>query len=606
MVVAGTAIRLVAAAEPDTTKPSVTPAGLLSVWKEYGLPLPPPDAPLVKFTTGIRNVASDGKETPLYSIGFLLEPGTEKSPAVILAGFVRHEQPRGGDEITEKIEPVAASLRKIEISAELGISAPGSLLGTAVQCEARGWTEFAKELLTRALSQDAGHRFSATYQRAGADGTEALYLAIWQHLQGEAMRPGSERAPVAAKMKRLLDAGHDLPREGGRWLYNAVHAAAQPGKGKPDTPEALIDRLVDSTKGGGAMGGGGEPAANDPYHELESAGFSAVPALLEHIDDPRLTCSMTVGFNNFPSWPRRVGNLVSDLLQDLSGGELGADWLDRQKGAAVAGKAARQWWEEARATGEEQWFLKGAIAKENKDRSFPNACHLRILKARYPQRLADVLRTQMKERPKAQIHPVIAAIDESKLPDAEKAVLFKEAAVHANPETRRTALMALNKYDPAFCNAAAIKAFDAMKKSPREAYWTCPEANLSHLALRTDDEAVWAAFFRAARRADIGLRMELMNPLNYTHVGDKFEKQRLHFLRAFLDDTAQRVRPENQEGTKFTGPCAAFTIPRLRVCDFAAMQAASILNWPDRPDKNWTQDQWEKLRKRVIEALQNK
>ena len=43
----------------------------------------------------------------------------------------------------------------------------------------------------------------------------------------------------------------------------------------------------------------------DPDYQLEAMGFAAVPALLEHIDDPRLTCSMTQGFKIF-HWPRRV------------------------------------------------------------------------------------------------------------------------------------------------------------------------------------------------------------------------------------------------------------------------------------------------------------
>ena len=128
-----------------------------------------------------------------------------------------------------------------------------------------------------------------------------------------------------------------------------------------------------------------------------------------------------------------------------------------------------------------------------------------------------------------------------------------------------------------------------MAKETSEAYWTSPEASLSHLALRTDDAKVWAAFLRAAQRAETGLRMELMNTMNYTR---EFKEQRLSFLTAFLNDTALRILPSRRDSSKYDGPCAAFTIPRLRVCDFAAMKIAGILDWPDRPDESWTEEQW--------------
>ena len=538
-----------------------------------------------------------------FSIGFLIEEPSEKKNGVILAGFEKFILKPEHGRIVEKIKPDATAIRERHISAELGIMGTNSLLGTAVQCEARGWAEFAGNLFAIARRYDAGHPHSLTYQRAGEDAVTVMYTSVWQYLQDEAMRPKCDRAKIAEKMKRLLDAGHDLPRGGGKWLYDALSAAAKPGKGEAGTPEALIDRLVDSTKSGGAMRRN-DPDMADPYYQLEALGFAAVPALLEYLGDPRLSCGMTQGFNNFPSWPRRVGDLVSDLLQDLSGDELEANWLDRQKGGRVATETAHAWWKKAQAIGEEAWLVHGAIAKENDERSFPNASHLRILKARYPQRLTDVLRSQMELRPRAQIHSIITALDESNLPDAEKIELLKKASVQQNPATRGVALGALSKHDRAYFNDAVIKAFDGMAKDTREALWTSSESLLSHLALKTDDEKVWTAFLGAAKRAEIGLRMELMNPLNYSYVGEELKTQRLRFLGAFLDDRALRVLLRNKkESAKYSGPCAAFNIPKLRVCDFAAMKVASVLGWPDQPDQKWTTAQWEDLRLRVKKSL---
>src|SRR5438105_3583306 len=59
-------------------------------------------------------------------------------------------------------------------------------------------------------------------------------------------------------------------------------------------------------------------------------GFADVPALIEHLDDDRLTRSVMVGFNNLPTWNLRVRDVVSDLLQGLADYDLGKDWRRRQ------------------------------------------------------------------------------------------------------------------------------------------------------------------------------------------------------------------------------------------------------------------------------------
>jgi hypothetical protein len=596
----------------DEQPPAASPAELLKIWKDYGLPLPPPEAPLVRFTTGIRSVFPDKEkwryeEKLHYGIGFLLKPVAGEEPAVILSGSTEFWQERSAVKPEavklEEIKPAAASFTGILVKTELDINGPNSLLGVALQCEARGWTEFAVVLLKEALAQDTGHHASMVYQRANTSGVDAVHIAVWSFLRSEAMRPGADRVSIAARMKRLLDTGHGLWR-GDQRLYEATVAAAQPGKSQPGTPEALIDKLIDS-RGVDRTSVSRHATANDPYYQLEALGFSAVPALMEHLNDTRLTCSMMAAADNSPEWPRSICHLVADLLQSLAGDELGSDWLDGQGDGVPADKAVRDWWERAKATGEEMYLVRNSIARSNEDGAFPNECHLRILRARYPQRLADVLHTQMKERPKAQIHPVLTAIEESSLPEAEKTALFGETVGQANPETRRVGLFHLCKHNPVLFRTETVKAFDAITVESSADFCGSPEANLSHLALRTDDAAVWAAFLHAAKRATPSLRMALMNPFNYSYVGEDFLSQRLHFLRAFLDDTAPRELPIAPEGRKKLnggGPRAAAAVPGARVCDLAALKIASILKWPDRPDEKWSKKQWEDLRTRVKKA----
>ena len=73
------------------------------------------------------------------------------------------------------------------------------------------------------------------------------------------------------------------------------------------------------------------------------------------------------------------------------------------------------------------------------------------------------------------------------------------------------------------------------------------------------------------------------------------------FLAAFLDDAEE---PDVKANPKmFEGPHAGFTFARLSVRDLAAMKIASILEMPEQPNKDWTAEQWEKLRVKVKQAL---
>ena len=106
---------------------------------------------------------------------------------------------------------------------------------------------------------------------------------------------------------------------------------------------------------------------------------------------------------------------------------------------------------------------------------------------------------------------------------------------------------------------------------------------------------------KVAKRSDVGLRMEFMNPMNYSLLEGRLRQQRLEFLAAFLDDAEAPDVKANPE--MFSGPHAGFTFTRLTVQDLAAMEIASILGMPDQPDRNWTPEQWEKLRTQVKQAL---
>ena len=553
--------------------------GMLKIWQEYQLPLPPPDAPLVRFKIPSRYDGDD-----YLSIGFLIQEFKAPNPAVVLCGYQRIELAPDNVPVVIKSPPDPSAFTNLHLTGREGVSGISSLCGVAVQCQARGWKKFAGYLVEE----------SSPHRKAGA---ELIHGVIWQHLQEEVLHANSNRRQLAEKMKQLVDGRHDSPQGIGRKLHEALANTTLTATTAPETiiAEVLVERLNHSRILSGVIER--DAPLNDPFYDLEAMGFAAVPVLLAHLNDQRPTGMITPGMINMQEdSPVQIRSLVGDFLRQILGDKLRQNLRTQLKRGITGENVVRSLWEQAKAAGEEAWLVEGAPASSNEKKDFPNACHLRLLKSRYPERLGDVLRFQVKHRPKAVIHPIITTVVESSLPSATKVELLKEAAAaHDNPETWRVAMMALSLYDPVFFNLEAVKAFDVMPSDTKVNYWRSPEANLATLALCTDEVKVWAALLRAGQRAEPGLRLELMNPFNSFCRTEKSKPQQLAFLGAFLDDTIGRSLDEQTSA----GFCAAYTFPYIRVCDFAAMQIARIMNWPDRPDKTWSERRWDLLRNKA-------
>jgi hypothetical protein len=567
---------------------------LLADYRGYGLPLPPGDAKLVRFESGGRYILNDKLMPPTYFLGFLLRPGTKDAPALLLVGT--QEVRLSSSETVEVVEPKPTLVKGLDLDwwghATFDLNA-GLVVG--LQCKARGWHALAEELWAASRKRDSGHHFGAFYQPADLPNRTAVAYLAWAHSGNELVKPDTDRARIARRMKALLAAEPRLNTRVNRALLGSLEAALVPGTAKPGTVARRIDDLTDMCTTGRNR--------DDPdprYARLAQMGFAAVPALLDHLGDDRLTRSVKPGFNNFPTWIMRVKDVVSDLLQELTGEELGKDWLRRQQGWGVEKADARAWWARARKEGEEVYLL-GHVLPAGDKAEWPNSLMLDIITRKYPKHLPKLYKAVLGERRKMQSWPVAQAVAASSLAAAQKRALFLHAARHNNLEHRRVGLTQLQKLDPRQFMTILLDTLDALPKTPAGPYWSCPEAAFAHLVLKTDDPRAWAKLEKVAGRCDVGLRMEFLNVMNYSHLGKRHRKQRLAFLAAFLDDAEAPDVASNPK--MFDGPHAGFTFRRLAVRDLAAMQIASLLQMPDRPDRTWTPGQWKKLRHRVKESL---
>ena len=151
-------------------------------------------------------------------------------------------------------------------------------------------------------------------------------------------------------------------------------------------------------------------------------------------------------------------------------------------------------------------------------------------------------------------------------PPSKSGNLFLYVANHANLDHRRLGLHELQKLDSERFMTILLATLEALPKTPKEPYWHCPEAAYAHLVLATDDPRAWNMLEKVAKRSDVGLRMQFLNPMNDRDVGGRLRQQRLDFLAAFLDDAEAPDVKANPE--IFSGPHAGFAFARLTVQDW--------------------------------------
>lgn len=567
---------------------------LLADYRHYGLPLPPEEAKLVRFESGGGYIINDKLMPPSYFLGFLLRPATKDHPALLLVGT--QEINVESFKTIEVVEPKAELVKRIDLRFwEHATFESNAGLTIALQCKARGWNTLAQELWTLSRMLGSGHHLGGFYQPANLPNRTAVTYLAWTYSGNELVKPDTDRARTLNRMKTVLAAEPRLNTERSRELLKSLEAALVPSNAKPGSVERLIDELTDVCNTGLKRG-----EADPRYSCLANLGFAAVPALIEHLNDDRLTRSVKEGFNNFPTWPVSVKHVVSDLLQELAGEEVGKDWLRRQQGWSVEKADAQAWWDQARKVGEEAYLLGHVLPNDEKS-EWPQRLMLQIITSKYPHHLPRLYKTVLDERPRMQSWPLAEAVARSSLPKTEKRDLFLAASRNKSLEHRRIGLSHLQEFDPQQFITILLGALESLPKTPTEPYWKCREAALAHLVMATDDARAWTMLEKVAKRSDVGLRMEFVNRMAYSYVGDRQRRQRLEFLAAFLDDAEAPDVKANPE--LFDGPHAGYSFKRLEVRDLAAMQIAHLLGMSERPDLNWTPEKWKELRNQVREGL---
>jgi hypothetical protein len=456
---------------------------LLTLHREYGLPVPPPDASLVRCAYGDRAY-------------LVIGPWSEVARA--------HPKQQGWSLMVVKPDPVA-----------LGNQVDYGRLDLAIKCHERGWRELARAAFRLWLART---RDRAERQLAG----EAWWHWYYQIGHGAPL-------PVVAKhLKRVLpDVG--FANEGPAALVRSLDLSLVPARSAHGSDDALIDALIEEARDWGLHA----PAAR----ALARRGFDAIPALIAHLGDNRLTRSRPALVSCDGNCFLRVKDLAYLLLCAFAGKE-----LELSNDIALRTFAAGRWFADAQKMGEEKYVLERL---GRKGPFLTDETPLLLLAEKYPKRLPEVYRRFLDTEDRSEFdNPFAQALLDAPIPRAEKLKVLEYAATHPVPGHRWVGFHFLRQIDPRRASELLIAALDRMGSE------TGPhDAQLARIIPQYPDPKVWTALAGAAKRVPAETRVELlrfMGPELSIKPAPACRRLVLAFLSAHLADDEVRDRAAAQ------------------------------------------------------------
>jgi|GEM_PF-1472545 len=564
---------------------------LLQRAADWLVPQPKPEAKLIKFKVFRSN------DKDVYALGSV-EPG---NPKQALVGF-RYLDTSVRSETKDVPDPSRLGLD--DISPTSPFDAPHGVnfgLVTGIQLLRGGNEKLGTALINKSLDAEAGHPRSPFRSPAGEDPVLMLARSCLAAALNEITSSKPDFPKIKQRVVRLLADQPKLKSEATHGVLGSLEASVAHKPPADGTNERIVEEYL---LGGGTQGALCWPGAFTPAERaIILKGFKAVPALLKERHSIRFTNHLMQGFNNFVSYPMSAGQVVDAYLQRLANNEFEPNWLDRQKGFVADDDAVMAWWKSASALGEEAYVQKNTVVLDKDGNASLNYELLLLARERYPALLPDFYRTILKSSlPSA---PVMEAIIESKVVPPEEVIQLLEAGIATNSEAHRnSALGNLRNLDTAIADKYLLRLLKDCPKSAKEDYWTDQDANLGSFVAKSRSPEVWQAFHLLLDRADLGMRMELIDdifpPRDAPHaILDSFQE----IFARFGDDKSIR---DTAASEKFSGPGAGFPYDKIEMRDFIHEHWAAWLKLELQPPEEGAKaDEWRAYRDSVNLALQS-
>ncbi|HEY1188684.1 MAG TPA: hypothetical protein VGE74_13605 [Gemmata sp.] len=494
---------------------------LVKEYQRLGLPTPPPTAPLVR----LKGLGNDPKADGL---AFRFEPTELGGPFRYFYGSWWDEVSQESDEAEVVLHPTPADLENV--------SDRWTDWGTlAIHFRLRGWDQAARAAHAKARKQ--ARDYQRSQDKVPPTLLTILHLWAWVHWSTKLFERTSDRREIWSKLQIIADEDPGALGAGDRWLFGCLRLTLAPRKSKPGSIEALIDDLTEHWDDPGDLD---NEIGQTAYWRLVEHGAAAIPALMEHLTDPRLT--RTTGIHPVKSIPvdLHVGMLAKFIVNKFSDGQLSAE--DLKPLGEWAEPSKQKWWTEAQKVGEERWASDHVLPKDPEQEPIPNEVLLRLIRAKYPNRLKDVYQNLLRKFPHVSSEEVVKAITKSKLSREQKVALLEEGAKHKAYRHCWAALEALAVLDPGVFRKYILTGLENLpaeiKLGPNDEETRGVPIDLIS---KTDDAECWAALNGAVSRVSVKLRLYIIRVSGWPAFPgepDPSRRERLRFLLWSLGDEA--------------------------------------------------------------------
>lgn len=621
MYAAAVVLALIVADLPTRpVKEPLSAAELYNAYRWYGLPLPPKDAYLTRWEETRVLYTSDGKRSWLkperfVRIGIVIRPSTAPRPAEVLYGTSTREERRPSH--LRPVKPTPDCL--IDLGSEWGLAEDWLVL--AAQAQHLGWHQLAEAAFRGGRILPGGGQYEGDSK---ADPEHCLYMLrrlAWRQAFSGLAEPDTDRRRLHATLRTIAADDKRFRTEENSELFRALELTNRFGWSKPGSTEALIDGLTDCEIP--EWRGHYRPSSpSTSYDRLVELGFDAVPALLRHLSDDRLTRSSKAEGINLAWYLRvvRMSEACRTLIDALSDGEVSPtreSILTLPDGRRLIrahllatdlySAHAKLWLAEAQSIGEERWATEH-VFREYKDCYWVNTHLLHLLRAKYPHRLPTLYRKALTNRPGTDTKSIALELAESRLDRETKLHVLGEAVGVPVYRHRYAALLALERISRTEFHNALLATLDWLASDV--GLKECGLQNAADVAseivpliIRVDEPDCWDSLTRWLRKVSVRSKLDIMSVL-----ADGFDPQNptalsrsLRLMESMLDDATLRELKLDQNTPFGVHPGREYL--RLAVRDFAAMKLAEYLDIDVPWDPARTRAEWADIREQVRVAL---
>lgn len=561
-------------------------AKLCDEYRELKLPAPPKGVKLIRYEK-----QSFEKKTEKYTcLSLLVQARPKPERQSIFSGFETLDC--GFFDYTE-IEPVPASIRGVKLHRD-------DTLVLAIQCELLGWSDLAHYLYARNLND------KTVNLQHELDWAASFY---WSR---KLTHPTADRTPIAAALRRVCSRDVELDKYYKRVL-RSLELSLVPSDATPGSVESLIDSLIDECEEKEDVPCSPGLYPSERRVRLMALGFDAIPALIDHLEDERLTRMQMRGFNNLRDWNMSVCDAVGDIIEGFY------ERRFRPGLAVIAGERikrddAKAWWESAKKVGEENYLMKNVFVpprdkgeKAEDDTPEGQLAYVKDamwvrLAAKYPNRVREVYR-KLLDLPHDQVQAsrLPRLLELSGMNRDLMTQILAEALKNKNCTHRGAILKTFYAIDAKRVDPLLIDVFNRFPKNI-DSYVCCDEVAVVEQTLNSANPEVWKALEKATQRAVPGLRLMLLcGPIDQFFYGPKRDwSQYYRYLSAFLDDATVC------DFSKFPefGHWVVCDYKTIEVRNFAALQLARCFKVEVPTNHDRTDDQWREIRERMRKLIQ--